>query len=190
MSIMMEQSRAHASNPKQLESTLRAGSAGEGLGAEAAPRYEDGRGQQDQGHHDSLSLATANVCDERAHHQQHQTNGRQRHQDRRDAEHCRHDQTHSSQNLESQGGCQAIEDAVALAATVGSGDRPVRDTLPAYTEARLGRTTDIARRSRRAGRLYQAPPFVARAAARAMNLIPASVIARGLAPILDWQPPE
>jgi 2-polyprenyl-6-methoxyphenol hydroxylase-like FAD-dependent oxidoreductase len=89
-----------------------------------------------------------------------------------------------------QGGCQAIEDAVVLAATVGPGDRPVRDTLPAYTEARLGRTTDIARRSRRAGRLYQAPPFVARAAARAMNLIPASVIARGLAPILDWQPPE
>jgi 2-polyprenyl-6-methoxyphenol hydroxylase-like FAD-dependent oxidoreductase len=89
-----------------------------------------------------------------------------------------------------QGGCQAIEDAVVLASTIGSGDQPVRDALPAYTEARLGRTTDIARRSRRAGRLYQAPPLIARAAAWGMNAIPASVIARGLAPILDWQPPE
>jgi 2-polyprenyl-6-methoxyphenol hydroxylase-like FAD-dependent oxidoreductase len=89
-----------------------------------------------------------------------------------------------------QGGCQAIEDAVVLAAVVGSGNQPVRDALPAYTEARLGRTTDIVRRSRRAGRLYQAPPLLARAAAWGMNVIPASVIARGLAPILDWQPPE
>ncbi|MGW5666728.1 FAD-dependent monooxygenase [Micromonospora sp. NPDC003776] len=89
-----------------------------------------------------------------------------------------------------QGGCQAIEDAVVLAAVVGSGTQPVRAALPAYTEARLGRTTDIARRSRSAGRLYQAPPLIARAAAWGMNAIPASVIARGLAPILDWQPPE
>jgi 2-polyprenyl-6-methoxyphenol hydroxylase-like FAD-dependent oxidoreductase len=89
-----------------------------------------------------------------------------------------------------QGGCQAIEDAVVLAAVVGSGDQPVRDALPAYTEARLDRTTDIARRSRRAGRLYQAPPLLAGAAAWGMNVIPASVIARGLAPIVGWRPPE
>ncbi len=88
-----------------------------------------------------------------------------------------------------QGGCQAIEDAVVLAATVASGDQPVRDALPAYTRARLGRTADVARRSHRAGQLYQAPPFIARAAARSMNLIPARFVARGLAPILDWQPP-
>src|SRR5829696_7594019 len=57
-----------------------AGSAGEGLGAETAPRDEAGQGEQDQGYHDSLGLATADVRDERADHQQHQTDGGQRHQ--------------------------------------------------------------------------------------------------------------
>src|SRR6266542_1447858 len=85
----------------------RAGSAGEGLGAEAAPRHEGGQGEQDQGHHDCLGLATADVGDERADHQQHQTDGGQRRQNRRDVERGGQDQAHRSQNLEGADGLDA-----------------------------------------------------------------------------------
>ena len=63
----------------------------------------------------------------------------------------------------------------------------IRDS--AYTAARLPRTTAIARRSRKAGALYHRPLPVRRAAARLMNLLPATVIARSLSPVIGWQPP-
>jgi hypothetical protein len=44
----------------------RAGSAGEGLGAEAAPRHESGHGEIDQVAHDRYLLATAEARDHRA----------------------------------------------------------------------------------------------------------------------------
>lgn len=97
-----------------------------------------------------------------------------------------------------QGGCQALEDAAVLAAllqcALGSGGTagPAGDVvgaLAAFDAARRPRTTAIAKRSRNAGRLYLAPAAVQRAAARAMGLVPDAVLARALAPVIDWRPP-
>jgi 2-polyprenyl-6-methoxyphenol hydroxylase-like FAD-dependent oxidoreductase len=89
-----------------------------------------------------------------------------------------------------QGACLAIEDAVVLAALVDPTD-PV-DTpadLERYTRSRLARTTMIGRRSRRAGALHNHSTLIRHTAARAMNRVPARLIARGLRPVLDWRPP-
>jgi 2-polyprenyl-6-methoxyphenol hydroxylase-like FAD-dependent oxidoreductase len=89
-----------------------------------------------------------------------------------------------------QGACQAIEDAVVLAASVIPDDpAAVTPALHAYTAARLPRTTAIARRSRKAGALYHRPLPMRHAAARLMNLLPADVIVRNLSPVVGWQPP-
>lgn len=89
-----------------------------------------------------------------------------------------------------QGACQAIEDAVVLAACVVPDDPAmVAPALHAYTAARLPRTTAIARRSRKAGALYHRPLPVRRAAARLMNVLPPAAVARSLSPVVDWQPP-
>jgi 2-polyprenyl-6-methoxyphenol hydroxylase-like FAD-dependent oxidoreductase len=89
-----------------------------------------------------------------------------------------------------QGACQAIEDAVVLASAVDPHDAAtVEAALQLYTDQRLPRTTAIARRSSRAGGLYHRPMPVRRAAARLMNVLPPAVIARGLSPVIDWQPP-
>jgi hypothetical protein len=55
----------------------------EGLGAEAAPRHEDGQGEIDQVGHDRYFLATAEARDHRANKQLHRTGSSQRHQNRR-----------------------------------------------------------------------------------------------------------
>lgn len=90
-----------------------------------------------------------------------------------------------------QGACQAIEDAVTLAALLDLADKAtVPDALERYTHLRLPRTTDVQRRSRKAGALYHRPLPVRRTAARLMNLAPPGAIARSLAPVLDWQPPD
>ena len=89
-----------------------------------------------------------------------------------------------------QGACQAIEDAVVLAVSVLPDDPTmVPSALHAYTAARLPRTTAIVRRSRKAGALYHRPLPLRRTAARLMNMLPAAVIARGLSPVVGWQPP-
>lgn len=89
-----------------------------------------------------------------------------------------------------QGACQAIEDAVVLAASLDPHNpASVAAALGRYTAARLPRTTAIARRSRKAGALYHRPLPARQAAARAMNLLPAGAIARSLSPVLDWHPP-
>ncbi|MCU1573114.1 MAG: monooxygenase [Micrococcaceae bacterium] len=89
-----------------------------------------------------------------------------------------------------QGACLAIEDAVVLAATVNP-ERPedVTADLKHYTEARLPRTTVVSRRSHQAGKLHQQPLPIQYLAARLMGRLPAKAIARGLRPIVDWQPP-
>lgn len=88
-----------------------------------------------------------------------------------------------------QGGGMAIEDAVVLAQLLGE-DRPVVPALREYTEIRLPRTTAVARKSRRAGRMYSAPFGAQLLAARLMGLMPGSSIARGLGPVVDWRPPH
>jgi 2-polyprenyl-6-methoxyphenol hydroxylase-like FAD-dependent oxidoreductase len=87
-----------------------------------------------------------------------------------------------------QGGGMAIEDAVVLASLLGE-DNPVVPALHEYTAQRLPRTTTVARRSRRAGRMNSAPYGAQLLAARLMGRLPAKTVARGLNSIIDWQPP-
>jgi 2-polyprenyl-6-methoxyphenol hydroxylase-like FAD-dependent oxidoreductase len=70
-----------------------------------------------------------------------------------------------------QGGCQALEDAVTLAAVApaeraGRGGADLEAALAAYSAVREPRGADLVRRSRRAGRLYQAPVRVSREPSR------------------------
>jgi 2-polyprenyl-6-methoxyphenol hydroxylase-like FAD-dependent oxidoreductase len=87
-----------------------------------------------------------------------------------------------------QGGGMAIEDAVVLARLLGT-DRPVVPTLQEYTRQRLPRTSMVARRSRRAGRMYSAPYGAQILAARLVGRLPGPALARGLSSIVDWRPP-
>lgn len=89
-----------------------------------------------------------------------------------------------------QGACQAIEDAVVLAAMIDPHDpAAVTQALQRYSAARLPRTTAIADRSRKAGALYHRPLPIRLAAARVMNLLPSAAITRSLSPVVDWHPP-
>jgi 2-polyprenyl-6-methoxyphenol hydroxylase-like FAD-dependent oxidoreductase len=89
-----------------------------------------------------------------------------------------------------QGACLAIEDAVVLAMSIDP-KRPqdVAADLTQYTKARLPRTTALSRRSHQTGKLHQLPLSIQYLAARLMGRLPAKAIARGLRPIVDWQPP-
>jgi 2-polyprenyl-6-methoxyphenol hydroxylase-like FAD-dependent oxidoreductase len=86
-----------------------------------------------------------------------------------------------------QGGGMAIEDAIVLAEVLGE-DRPVVQALTEYTERRLPRTTAVARRSRRAGRMYSAPYGAQLLTARLLGALPASALTRGLRSTVDWRP--
>jgi 2-polyprenyl-6-methoxyphenol hydroxylase-like FAD-dependent oxidoreductase len=87
-----------------------------------------------------------------------------------------------------QGGCLAIEDAVVLASVLDS-EPSIAAALQRYTALRLPRTSSLALRSRRAGRLHQLPYPVQVLAARAMGLVPDAAVARVLGPVVDWHPP-
>jgi 2-polyprenyl-6-methoxyphenol hydroxylase-like FAD-dependent oxidoreductase len=87
-----------------------------------------------------------------------------------------------------QGGCQSLEDAVTLAALTGSA-ASIDDAVRQYSAQRAPRGARLVRQSRRSGRLYQSPPLLARTAARLTSLLPAAMLVRPLAPILDWRPP-
>ncbi|MFI0878196.1 FAD-dependent monooxygenase [Streptomyces parvus] len=88
-----------------------------------------------------------------------------------------------------QGGCQAIEDAVVLAHLLAGGTG-VPAALAAYTEARLGRTTRISRRSRRMGDLARlSHPLAVSVRNFAVRVTPSAVTTRGLDTLLGWQPP-
>jgi 2-polyprenyl-6-methoxyphenol hydroxylase-like FAD-dependent oxidoreductase len=89
-----------------------------------------------------------------------------------------------------QGGGMAIEDAVVLADALGPDDRHVVPALEHYTRQRRPRTTAVARRSRRAGRLYAAPYPAQLLGARLMGYLPGTTISRGLVPVVDWRPPD
>ena len=89
-----------------------------------------------------------------------------------------------------QGACQAIEDAVVLAAVLHTEPAlDVRAGLEHYTAERLPRTSAIARRSRKAGALYRRPLPLQHAAARLMGALPPGLVARGLGSVVDWRPP-
>ncbi|MET8977212.1 FAD-dependent monooxygenase [Streptomyces sp. NPDC004539] len=84
-----------------------------------------------------------------------------------------------------QGGNQAIEDGVVLARH--------RADLSAYTAARLPRTTGIARRAVRAGRLSLLPGRVSTGlrdtVVRVLSAGGSGVLLRGFDGIADWSPP-
>jgi 2-polyprenyl-6-methoxyphenol hydroxylase-like FAD-dependent oxidoreductase len=93
-----------------------------------------------------------------------------------------------------QGACQALEDAVVisrLAAATGPG--AVAEMLDHYTAARLPRTTDVVRWSRRAATMatWTSPPAVAfrNTVARLAGRLAPGAALRGLAPVYGWQPP-
>jgi 2-polyprenyl-6-methoxyphenol hydroxylase-like FAD-dependent oxidoreductase len=91
-----------------------------------------------------------------------------------------------------QGGCQALEDAATLGALLParlSGDDMAR-ALARYTSDRAPRAAGIARRSYRAGRLYQSPWWLRCLAARASGAVPARAVVRALAPVVAWTPPD
>jgi len=92
-----------------------------------------------------------------------------------------------------QGGCQALEDAAVIARLAAAAEPgSIPQILPSYTSARLPRTTDVTRRSRRIAAMatWTAPPAVAARDAMALaigKLMPGAAL-RSLAPVFDWRP--
>jgi 2-polyprenyl-6-methoxyphenol hydroxylase-like FAD-dependent oxidoreductase len=87
-----------------------------------------------------------------------------------------------------QGACQAIEDAVVLAACLDE-TSDIGAALARYDELRRRRTQRIVRRSAHVGaatKLTWPPAVLARDLAA--RLIPARVTLRSMAPILSWRP--
>jgi 2-polyprenyl-6-methoxyphenol hydroxylase-like FAD-dependent oxidoreductase len=87
-----------------------------------------------------------------------------------------------------QGACQALEDAVVLGALLAEGTT-VEQSLQRYSALRVPRGADLIRRSHSAGRVHQAPVFIARTLARVAGLLPARLTVRALDPVLNWRPP-
>ena len=94
-----------------------------------------------------------------------------------------------------QGACQALEDA-AVISRLAAGTEPdaVTGMLARYSAARLPRTTDVVRWSRRAATMttWTSPPAIAfrnTVTWLTGKLVPRAAL-RSLAPIYSWQPPE
>lgn len=91
-----------------------------------------------------------------------------------------------------QGGCQALEDGVTLAALVARGP-DVRTALAAYSVARVPRTTRVARASARVGAptAWTGRTAVAlrEAGMRLTGPFAGRLAMRQLEPILSWRPP-
>jgi 2-polyprenyl-6-methoxyphenol hydroxylase-like FAD-dependent oxidoreductase len=90
-----------------------------------------------------------------------------------------------------QGGCQGIEDAVVLAASV-SGTDSVVDGLAAYDRVRGPRTAGVLRAawaSARFGEQLRNPALVGLRNA-ALSVLPARVLLDGMARFASWTPPE
>ncbi len=93
-----------------------------------------------------------------------------------------------------QGACQALEDAAVISwLAAGTGPDAVTGMLARYTAARLPRTTDVVRWSRRAATMttWASPPAVAfrNTVARLTGRLAPGAALRGLAAIYGWQPP-
>jgi 2-polyprenyl-6-methoxyphenol hydroxylase-like FAD-dependent oxidoreductase len=88
-----------------------------------------------------------------------------------------------------QGACQAIEDAVTLAAALG-GEPDVPRALSVYDDQRRPRTRSIVKAAKRAGRLAQAEGAVAVAVRDLMmRVVPPSASLRMVERITAWTPP-
>ncbi|WP_331743186.1 FAD-dependent monooxygenase [Kitasatospora sp. NBC_01300] len=102
------------------------------------------------------------------------------------------DAAHAMCPFQGQGACQAIEDAVVLASALTPAADPAT-TLPAYTAARLPRTTAIVTGSRRIGDLVALhTPTATRlrdAALTFAGLLPARTLLNRSARTYNWQPP-
>ncbi|MFJ8433889.1 FAD-dependent monooxygenase [Kitasatospora sp. NPDC094019] len=102
------------------------------------------------------------------------------------------DAAHAMCPFQGQGACQAIEDAVVLAAPLSPTTDPAT-TLPGYTAARLPRTTGIVTGSRRVGELVAlrspAAVFLRDTALTLTGLLPARALLGRSGPTYDWQPP-
>ena len=93
-----------------------------------------------------------------------------------------------------QGARQALEDAAAISwLAAGTGPDAVTGMLARYTAARLPRTTDVVRWSRRAATMttWASPPAVTfrNTVARLTSRLAPEAALRGLAAIYGWQPP-
>jgi len=93
-----------------------------------------------------------------------------------------------------QGACQALEDAAVISwLAAGTGPDAVTGMLDRYTAARLPRTTDVVRWSRRAATMttWAWPPAVTfrNTVARLTGRLAPGAALRGLAAIYGWQPP-
>ena len=93
-----------------------------------------------------------------------------------------------------QGACQALEDAAVIARLATAADPGrVPQILAGYTSARLRRTTDITRRSRRIAAMATrtSPLAVAarNATAMAIGKLTPNAALRSLTPVFDWHPP-
>lgn len=88
-----------------------------------------------------------------------------------------------------QGACQALEDAVELAACL-DGPADVARRLPTYDRRRLPRVHQLAKRSRAAGAVAAWHGLVPTTIRNTLvRLLPADLALRGLAPVFRWQPP-
>ncbi|MER7757494.1 FAD-dependent monooxygenase [Kitasatospora sp. NPDC097643] len=90
-----------------------------------------------------------------------------------------------------QGACQALEDAVTLAAAV-AGERTVEAALSRYDAARRPRSQTVARDARRAGRMGQqlVNPLAVGLRNAAIRLTPPGVMVRTVLKHADWTPPR
>ncbi|GHF56398.1 2-polyprenyl-6-methoxyphenol hydroxylase-like FAD-dependent oxidoreductase [Amycolatopsis bartoniae] len=88
-----------------------------------------------------------------------------------------------------QGACQAIEDAVTLAAALR--DEPVPAALARYDRERLPRTRMIAHTARRKGETAVSPnPLVHGLVALTTRWLPEAAVRRSTARVWDWSPPR
>ncbi|TWF82206.1 hypothetical protein FHX44_118151 [Pseudonocardia hierapolitana] len=88
-----------------------------------------------------------------------------------------------------QGGNQALEDAVTLAALIGH-HHDVDAALDMYDTTRRQRTTAVARSSRQVGRIAQAHSPMAVALRNSLiRLLPAGASTRAAARPQTWRPP-
>ncbi|MFD0406857.1 FAD-dependent monooxygenase [Kitasatospora sp. NPDC127116] len=90
-----------------------------------------------------------------------------------------------------QGACQALEDAVTLAAAL-TGTRTVEGALARYDAARRPRSQTVARDARRAGRMGQqlAHPLAVGLRNAAIRLTPPGAMVRTALRHADWTPPR
>ncbi|HXT92545.1 MAG TPA: FAD-dependent monooxygenase, partial [Trebonia sp.] len=93
-----------------------------------------------------------------------------------------------------QGACQALEDAAVLSRfATGISPDAVPEVLARYSAARLPRTSDIVRWSRRAGMMttWTSPAAVALrdTVALVMGKLAPNAALRGLDGVYGWQPP-